>query len=83
MRVIRAERCGCGEQHAVEIPGENGERIDYLRLHDLAPIESCEGCGRPFAEVLDELERGFAGDERWNDDPEPLGCGGIRVETAR
>ena len=81
MSVIHAERCGCGEQHAVEIPGPSGERIAYLRLHDLAPIERCQGCGRPFAEMLDELERW--GDPLWDEAPggEPygVGCGGIRT----
>lgn len=84
MSVIHAERCGCGEQHAVEIPGEAGQRIAYLRPHDLVPIERCQGCGRPFAEMLDELER--LGDERWNEEPREegpaFGCGGIKMGAA-
>lgn len=81
MSVIHTERCGCGEQHAIEIPGAAGGTIAHLRPHDLAPIGRCQGCGRAFAETLDELERW--GDGRWNEDPGKdapgFGCGGIKA----
>jgi hypothetical protein len=79
MSVMTAQRCECGEQHAVEIPGPEMEDIVYLRLHDLAPIECCEGCGRSFAEMVEELERW---DGLWDEQPGPdpygVRCGGVR-----
>lgn len=57
MSVVTTRRCLCGEQYVVETPGPAIEDITRLRLHDLVPIERCEGCGRSFAETSEELER--------------------------
>lgn len=86
MSITYSERCTCGEQYAVEVSGLGMEDLLYLCLHDLVPIESCEGCGRSFAEMREETERwqGLWDEAPYDpDQTDGVRCGGIRYEGRR
>lgn len=78
MTVVTSERCFCGEPFAVEI--QDFREHEYLRVHDLAPIEVCEGCGRDLAAVEEErMDQWYEHlESRYGEDPYGVECGGVR-----
>lgn len=78
MSVVTGERCYCGEPFAVEIA--DLREHEYLRIHDLKPIEHCEGCGRDLVEVDEERaeQRQEYFESYYGEDPYGVRCGGVK-----